>query len=379
MHKKEKLLIFIDWFLPGYKAGGPIQSINNMVTHLNDEFDISIVTSDRDLGESTPYEHIDFNVWQAKGNYKIIYLDNAHQNGEFYKNLLKDGNYNYVYFNSLFSVKFTLMPLWTYRNTSIKRVLAPRGMVGKGALKIKSRKKKLFISAFKLNGLHKKITWHATSPLEKKEIEAQFGGNLDIRIAANLSSKSGDYIIKEKKGNNLKLFFLSRIALKKNLLKSLEYLSKTDAINSIEFSIIGPVDESAYWDACLELIKKMPEHIKVNYLGAIPNYKLSAILKEHHVLLLPTMHENFGHVIMESWQNGCPVLISDQTPWTAIEEKQIGFALSLSEPDAFVKKINYFAEMNTATFKDWSKAAYDFAAEFTQKPELVIETKKIFK
>ena len=34
-------------------------------------------------------------------------------------------------------------------------------------------------------------------------------------------------------------------------------------------------------------------------------------------------HENFGHVIVESWQNGCPVLISENTPWKNLESQKL--------------------------------------------------------
>ena len=33
--KKLKVLIFIDWFKPGYKAGGPTTSNVNIVDHLS--------------------------------------------------------------------------------------------------------------------------------------------------------------------------------------------------------------------------------------------------------------------------------------------------------------------------------------------------------
>ncbi len=36
---KPKVLIFIDWFTPGYKAGGPTTSNVNIVNHLSDDFD----------------------------------------------------------------------------------------------------------------------------------------------------------------------------------------------------------------------------------------------------------------------------------------------------------------------------------------------------
>ena len=73
--KKKKILIFIDWFLPGYKAGGPIQSIANFVNNFGDIFDISIVTSNKDLGATKPYDGIKSNVWVVKDNYRVKYLD----------------------------------------------------------------------------------------------------------------------------------------------------------------------------------------------------------------------------------------------------------------------------------------------------------------
>ena len=44
------ILSFAGHYLPGYKAGGPIRSIANMVDQLGDEFDFRIVAGDRDLG-----------------------------------------------------------------------------------------------------------------------------------------------------------------------------------------------------------------------------------------------------------------------------------------------------------------------------------------
>jgi len=42
---KRVILVFVSFYLPGYKAGGPVRSIANIVDHLNDEFYFRIVTS----------------------------------------------------------------------------------------------------------------------------------------------------------------------------------------------------------------------------------------------------------------------------------------------------------------------------------------------
>ena len=48
---KVKILIFVGYYLPGYKGGGALRTIVNLVQHLGEEFDFWIVTRDRDLGD----------------------------------------------------------------------------------------------------------------------------------------------------------------------------------------------------------------------------------------------------------------------------------------------------------------------------------------
>ena len=55
---KPVILIFIDWYLPAYKAGGPVRSIANLVENLKNDFIFKIVTGDRDLGDTKPFEQV---------------------------------------------------------------------------------------------------------------------------------------------------------------------------------------------------------------------------------------------------------------------------------------------------------------------------------
>ena len=102
MHDKKKIIVFIDWFLPAYKAGGPIQSISNLVNNLKNEMDIWIVTSNEDLGERLELDKKLLNLWQQKDGFHIIYLDKKHRNFKNFRKLLKHSNFDCAYFNSLF-------------------------------------------------------------------------------------------------------------------------------------------------------------------------------------------------------------------------------------------------------------------------------------
>ncbi|MDC1226300.1 glycosyltransferase [Algibacter sp.] len=378
--KKQSILIFINWFLPGFKAGGPIQSVSNLVRHLGDTFDFSIVTSNKDLGDKQPYENLICNSWIDRDHYRIIYLDNLHQNIKHYKKLMAEQSYHAVYLNSLFSFSFTILPLITLRKSKIKIVLAPRGMLGEGALNIKKRKKQVFLCLLKSSGIVNKITWQGTAMSEVDEIKQRIGKDMTVKLAPNLSAKMLDKTnLKEKTKERLNLFFLSRIATKKNLKAALTYLLHIKKSYTIQFTIIGPIDESGYWHECQNIISKMPDNVSVNYKGAVPNKDLAQYLSSQHFMLLPTFHENFGHVIMESWQYACPVIISDMTPWRSLESKKIGWDIPLNSPEEFITAIEAAAQMDQETYNEWSVSSFNFAKKFCNNEGVLKANKELFK
>ena len=202
---------------------------------------------------------------------------------------------------------------------------------------------------------------------------------MQIKLAANLSATMPESLVpKQKEVATLNLFFLSRISEKKNLIGALHYLNQVKDCYQINFSIIGPIGAPAYWEECEVFIKKLPKHITVNYLGAIPNLELPEILKEQQVMLLPTFHENFGHVILEALQQGCPVILSDQTPWLDLEKKKIGYDIALDKPEDFMFAIESLAKMNEEDYQQWSWNAFNFATEFCNNKEIMEANRDLF-
>jgi len=92
MLAKKKILIFIDWFLPGYKAGGPVRSMANMVEHLAGEYDFYIVTRNTDYQETESYKDIEYNKWvDFKPGVKVFYASPEFQNKNTFKRIIKEG------------------------------------------------------------------------------------------------------------------------------------------------------------------------------------------------------------------------------------------------------------------------------------------------
>lgn len=378
---KPKILIFIDWFLPGYKAGGPIKSVANIVRTLQGELDFSIITSNTDFGEQVPYVNIEPNVWMSQDKYRIIYLDRQNQKITNLRKLMQEQAYDLIYLNSLFSKNFSLLPLLIHKNSFLKSkvIVAPRGMLGQGALKLKKQKKQLFLYFAKVLGLYKSVIFHASTAMESFEIQTVFGKKATIQVATNIASlATANNLSNFKTPHTTVFFFLSRISPKKNLLGALMMLSKLSLTNKIIFEIIGPVEDQKYWQQCKTVIAQMPPNIEVNYRGAIPNLQLPFMLKHYHFLLLPTFNENYGHVVVEAWSNGCPVILSDQTPWQNLEEAQVGWDIALNNERRFLKVIEHCVLMEEDEFSQLRRQTKVFMTQKVVTQEIIDQNRRLF-
>ncbi len=147
---KSRILIFVDWYVPAFKAGGPIRSIYNLITKFKTDYEFYVITSDRDLGDNEPFQNIETNKWTDVEGVQVMYLSPANYKIKEFKKFITEVNPHIVYLNSLFSFNFSLVPLWLKKHfPDIKYILAPRGMHGKGALKIKKKRKKRFLLSWR--------------------------------------------------------------------------------------------------------------------------------------------------------------------------------------------------------------------------------------
>ncbi len=348
---KPVVLIFVDWFLPAYKAGGPIRSVANLVEHLKHDFVFKIITSDRDLGENLPLPDIKSDEWIQKNGYRIIYLSPENRKQKI-KQILTTEKFDKIYLNSLFSKDFTLIPLLLlkHQKKSGKIILAPRGMLGKGALEIKPAKKRVFLTVSKVLGFFKHITWHATSEEEKQSIQTYYGKEAKIAVAPNFNRVLPPQVQTiDKQPEELKLVFLSRILPIKNLDFALEILQKFDK-KGITFDIYGSIEDAVYWQAIQSQIKKL-QQVQVTYGGVVTPDEVPQVLAHYHYLFLPTKHENFGHVIAEALAAGCGLIISDQTPWRNLQEGKVGWDIHLQNPEEFVQAIQTAYALNNDEYK----------------------------
>ena len=372
MPTRKEILILVDWFAPGYRAGGPIQSCVNVAFALKDQYAIKVFTTDTDYGVSEPYPGIAVNQWtnQLDSEINVYYARHKTLSLQQIKKQLQLGAPDFIYLNHLFSPRFVVYPLWLKWRGLIKStvVVCPRGALYESALSVKRYKKTPFLRLFKWMGIHKMVRFHATNEREKKAILDFFPGS-EVLIADNLpNSRQLPLQQLEKKAGELKCIFIARIHPIKNVLFIIQALKEVKA--RISLTIVGPIEAADYWEKCQSAIATLPANINVHYAGAIPNHELPGLLQQHHLFVLPTTGENFGHSIFEALLAGRPVLISDQTPWLGLTAQKLGWDLPLDQPLLYVNALETAAYWTQSEFDAWSSEAWFYAQKFIANPTL---------
>lgn len=370
---KTKVLIFTGYFTPSIKAGGPVQSIKNLVDNLSNEIDFYIVTSDRDLGDETPFSNLETEKWISKENSNIYYSNVSNLNFHTIKKIISIINPDYLYLNSLFSKKFSIQLILMKKIRMIDNipiVITPRGELSKGALSLKSLKKRLYLFLSKCFHLYDSVTWQATTYSEKQDILKVFKKAKEVKIANNLTENYNQVSFEKnviKEPGELKLIFLSRIHPTKNLKKCLELLNYVNG--KVVFNIYGPIEDDKYWSECLDLINNLNSQIFVNWYGPVEHTDIMEKMNNNHVFILPTLGENYGHVISEALIGGCPVIISDQTPWRKLEDIGVGWDIELYNKRKYISSLQYCIDMNQDEYNQISKQAFDYAKMSSNSPE----------
>lgn len=369
----------MDWYLPGTKAGGPVRSVYSLVALLKNYFDLYIITTNTDLGSAVPYKNISPDVLFVKDNVNYYYFSNDNLSSEKACKIINEINPALVYLNSFWSYNFSIAIVRTKaaKKFNAPILLAPRGMLSAGALGLKSLKKNLFLTVSKLFGWYNGISFHATNEAEKKAVIRQFKA-ANVFIASNINAGSVYKLEKPKEVNHIKLFYLSRISKVKNLHFALEALRDIPAHIKVDYDIYGNIEDKTYWNLCEHIIKGLPENIKVVYRHELQFNEVQPIIVSYHALFLPTLNENYGHSIVESLLCGCPVIISDQTPWNELEENNAGYCLNLGNKQAFVKAIIKLATLNKEHYSASSQSAINYISARLNINQNVEQYKRIF-
>jgi len=361
----KSILIIMGRYLPGYKDGGPVRSIKNLVDRLGDEYDFHILTADRDHGDNIPYAGIKVRDWNTVGAAKVYYVEPGGFNMETVERLAAE--VELVYLCGCFNdYARTTLKLKRKGRIRCRVVIAAMGLFSPGAFHIKYPKKKAYMVLLRRLGYFKNIEWSATSGEEAADIRREVGKDVICHLAEDLPRKPEkmDYIVETGTGS-LNVIFLSRISRKKNLSYAAKVLQKVKG--NIVFDIYGNMEDTSYWRECEEELKKLPENVRWEYKGEADAEQVVKIFSRYDVFLFPTMAENYGHVILEAMEGGCIPIISNKTPWTMEKMEDSGNVIELENITGFQKISQQYVNMGAKKLQEKRENCQIFAEKYLRE------------
>ena len=380
---KPVVLCFADYFTPGFQAGGTIRAIEGIVRGLSDEFTFKIVTRNHDFGNTAEYQGVTTGSWHHREDCEVMYTSPALRTVSELCKLIRTVDPDVIYLNSLFSPDFTVKPLTLSRMGLVPPapvLLAPRGECFNAALSQKGHRKGLFLSVARLIGLYHGVTWQASSEMESEQVRSLFGPEAPLGIAPDLlpiSEASTTPRYRTKRTGELRTIFVGRIAPIKNLTFALECMRGVRG--KVEFDLFGLIEDQQYWWECERIIATFGANVTVTHRGAISNHELISHFAEYDLLFMPSRSENFGFAILESLQAGCPVLISDRTPWSDLIQSNAGWNLKLEDPEAFRAIVQSCVDAGEPEFRRFRVGARHYAANSVNGSASEYQTRMLFR
>lgn len=347
-------------YLPGYKDGGPVRTLVNIVECLGTDYKFRIITNDRDHGDEKSYDGIDYRIANKVGNAEVWYLPPGGFTFKKILSLTKDSDMVYC-LGPYDDYAYKAMILKRFGLLKQSLVVASMGSFSAGALNIKNTKKNIYIKLCKTMGLFKKIYWSVTSDIEANDVNHYVGNDAKCYIAEDIPRKPFYIDNIKDKTDKLNIIFLSRICRMKNLDYAIDIVSKLKM--KVNFDIFGNIEDEEYWNLCKKKLEKCGPNIKYNYKGIVDSENVQKTFSNYDMFLFPTLGENYGHVIYEALSAGCVPIISNCTPWLDLDDRNCGKVIQLDKLNSFVSSINELFMLDSKEYRKLKENAIAYAEQ----------------
>lgn len=361
-----RVVVLAPAYVPAHKAGGPVPGIVGAVAQLAGH-EVHVLTGDRDLGDAVPYPAPYSGTTEVDGT-PVTYLPPLSWSGRraWAGALRRVRRAEVVYTNSLMSKGFSLLPLIMLFLTGWRGQLlvSPRGELAPSALALgASAQKRWWLAilrvtraAWRLGG--SATTWVVSSERERQDVERAFPGARTEIVPEQLRPATEPGAERQPRASVLRVVTVGRVAPVKgidDLVRGLAHVR-----TAVRLDVLGLLEDSDHVALVQSLVHRLPSHVEVRLHGAVTPDQVERALGSSHLFALLTRGENFGHAIGEALRAGCPVLISDQTPWTGVAAARAGIVLdreTCTAPPDVGAAVQAFADMDDEEWEAWSRRA----------------------
>ncbi len=221
-------------------------------------------------------------------------------------------------------------PIAAIAGTKCRLVCSPRGTLSPWAWDRSRWKKSIFGMAFRQNQiLERAACIHATSVLEYNDIRTRRFRSPVAIIPNGVDIPANS----ARQPNNLprQILFLGRIHPVKAIdLLLAAWRQVQDLFLDWEVTIAGP-GEPDYVRELIQLSASLGAQ-RVNFVGPVYGPQKAELFTRCALLVLPSITENFGQVVVEALSYGLPVIASKGTPWKALINNDCGWWVDAGAP-----------------------------------------------
>ena len=345
MSKKRVLIVYRSYF-PSLSHLGPATAIRNLIDNMSGEYDFHVLTLNYEFATGEPLFGGGVHR-EMRGSSVIEYVPRGWRGWRILAQRLRE-NFDVVDIHCAFDPRLAIPALllqWMGYAPRSRIFHTPHGIFMDVIMSAGALKKRLFCDLTDILGLYRRVVHLAGSPLEEHDIRRNHHRPHEVRMVSQFVESVAKYRNERRKSpDELRIAFVGRVTVQKNLCFALDVLGRLTVSSSLD--IFGEVGDDAYARQCVERVKAGVGRCDVTFKGNLEKHRLFEQLAQYDVLFHPTLGENFGHSIVEALMLGVPVLISDKSPWTDVAASNAGWALSLSEPAAFVEKLEALHAMD---------------------------------
>lgn len=226
------------------------------------------------------------------------------------------GTYDVVHVHALFSYA-TIPGCRAAAHAPVPYVLRPLGTLSEWSLAHRGWKKRPYYALLERSHLELASAIHVTSVAEAEDVARLGYGDRArvIPLGVDVEGRVRERPRVVKRGNPLRLLFLSRLHEKKNVPLVLRALaSVSGASRQIELTIAGGGD-SGYRRELEQLVNELGLQTRVRFVGHVDGDAKRRVLLDADCFVLPSANENFGLAVAEALAAGLPVIV---TPGVAL-------------------------------------------------------------
>lgn len=204
--------------------------------------------------------------------------------------------------------------------------------------------------------LNKNITYHSTSNEETLGIKKFFPNNKVVELPNYIEPEERLILPVEKQ-----LLYLGRIHPIKGLEKLINALSLSESFKSSDFKMLLAGKHEDRHEAYFLKLKKQIEFLKLSgkviFKGHVEGKEKEELYATSFFFILPSETENFGNVVVESLNQGTPVLASLGTPWSILVDDNAGYHVS-NKPEELSTIIDEIIQLNKDDYNLMRENAY---------------------